>query len=243
MSWFFKNKKLANLNEVKTDIHSHLIPGIDDGAENMEESVQLISQLKELGYRKLILTPHVRYGSFDNDTSTFDKRLEEVKEALWKEGIDIELEVGAEQTIDEGFEEHFKKGELKHFGKHKYLLIEFPFISIPTYIKDLVFNLQTSGYRLILAHPERYLYLPTEPGLIEHLHNAGVLFQLNILSLIGFYDRHAQKFAEKLIENDKIDLIGTDLHHQAHIDGLKEALTNKYLINLIESKRLMNNMF
>ena len=243
MSWLFKNKKLADLSDVKTDIHSHLIPGVDDGAENMNESIRLISQLKELGYRKLILTPHVRYGSFDNDTSTFDKRLEDVKDAIHEEGINIELEVGAEQTIDEGFEEHFKKGELKHFGKHKYLLIEFPFISVPAYIKDLIFNLQISGYRLILAHPERYLYLPTEPELIEHLHNAGVLFQLNILSLIGFYDRPTQKFAEKLIENGKIDLIGTDLHHQSHIDGIKEALKNKYLINLIESKRLKNDMF
>lgn len=243
MGWLFGNKRLADLSELHTDIHSHLIPGIDDGAVNIKESLDLIRGMAELGYKKLVITPHVRSGSFENDTRQFDSRLEELQSFLQKKGVDIKLEVGAEHTIDDSFFRCLRRGTLKSFGKSKYLLIEFPFTAMPLDIKDLVFDLQSAGYNLILAHPERYLYLRDEPDTVEYLHDSGLLFQINILSLVGFYNRATQKFAQKLIKNDLVDLVGSDLHHQKHLNGLKKALSNKYLIDLVESGRLMNSMF
>ncbi|MBQ7985538.1 MAG: hypothetical protein IJ250_07905 [Bacteroidales bacterium] len=243
MGWFFKKKKAVDLQYIKTDIHSHMLPGIDDGASSMAESVHLIKQMRDLGYKKMIITPHVRFGSFDNDTAEFESRLREVVYALQESGIEMELEVGAEQTIDEGFKEHFRNGELKHFGRNKYLLIEFPFNMLPMNIKDTVFDLQSAGYSLILAHPERYLYLREQKDMIDYLHDSNVLFQLNILSLTGFYDKATRNFARWLIKKDYIDLVGTDLHHQKHLDGVKKALTDKYLHKLVDCDRLMNSMF
>lgn len=243
MGLFFKRKKLEDLSFLNTDIHSHLIPGIDDGATNIEESINLIGQMYELGYRKLVITPHVRYESFDNDPTTFDDRLSLLQTSLQEANIPIKTEIGAEHTIDDGFFTHLKNDTLKHFGKNKYLLIEFSFLNMLADIKDVVFKLQSSGYNLILAHPERYLYLTQEREMINYLHDAGVLFQMNILSLVGFYNKDTQRFAEDLIKDDKIDIVGSDLHHQKHLDAIKEALTNKMFIKLVESGRLMNNRF
>ena len=243
MGLFFKRYKLEDFSSLCTDIHSHLIPGIDDGAKSMEESISLIKQMYDLGYRKLIITPHVRYGSFDNDPTTFESKLKEVQDTLQEHNIGMKLEVGAEHTMDDSFFKCYTNGTLKHFGKCKYLLIEFSFINMLAGIKDIIFKLQTKGYNLILAHPERYLYLTQEPAIIDYLHDAGVLFQLNILSLIGFYNKDTQKFAEELIKRDKVDIVGTDLHHQPHIEALKEVLSNKTFVKLVESGRLMNNRF
>ncbi len=243
MGLFFKRKRLEDLSILHTDLHSHLIPGIDDGASDIEQSISLIRQMYDLGYRKLILTPHVRYGSFDNDPTTFDDRLLLLQTAIQEANIPIKTEVGAEHTIDDSFFIHFKNGTLKHFGKNKYLLMEFSFINMLADIKDVVFKLQSAGYNLILAHPERYLYLTQEREMINYLHDAGVLFQMNILSLVGFYNRDTQRFAEDLIKDDKIDIVGSDLHNQKHLDAIKEALTNKTFIKLVESGRLMNNRF
>ncbi len=237
----FSKKKHVDVSLIGTDIHSHLVPGIDDGAENMQESISLIRQMKDLGYKKLIITPHVRYNSFDNDTSTFDERLNDLKENLQLNNIDIELEVGAEHTIDEGFEGHLKNNELKSFGKKKYLLIEFSFVLPPYNLKDLVFQLQSKGYNLILAHPERYLYLSGNLDVVRYLTDAGVLLQMNANSLVDFYGKPVRKFAEFLIKKDCIDLVGTDLHHQRHIEALKKALENPILYDLVISGRLLNN--
>ncbi len=240
MGWLFKTKKLASLECLHTDVHSHLIPGIDDGARSMEESLDLISQMYGLGYRKLVITPHVRRGSFENDTREFDRRLQDVKDALKEENIPMELEVGAEHTIDETFFNCMKCGTLKHFGKRHSLLIELPFNFMPMDIKDVVFKLQSAGYNLILAHPERYLYLIDEPEMLSYLHDSGVSFQMNILSLVGFYNKETQKFAQRLIKNNMVDLVGSDLHHQPHLDGIKQALSDKYFVDLAGSGRLKN---
>lgn len=236
----FSKKKHVDVGLIGTDIHSHLIPGIDDGANDMQESILLIRQMKDLGYKKLIITPHVRYNSFDNDTSTFNGRLADLKQNLQSNGIDIELDVGAEQTIDEGFEGHLKNNELKCFGKRNYLLIEFSFVVPPFNLKELVFELQSKGYTLILAHPERYLYLKGNLDVVKYLTDAGVLLQMNINSLVDFYGKPVRKFAEFLISHDLIDLVGTDLHHQRHIDALKKALESPVLYDLVESGRLLN---
>ncbi|MCH3924516.1 MAG: capsular biosynthesis protein [Bacteroidales bacterium] len=248
MSWFSRKKETKQEIDLggvlQTDIHSHLLPGIDDGAQTIDESISLIKEMEELGYKKMIITPHVRYGYFDNDTSTFDSRLEELKRNVKMAGINMEFEVGAEQSVDEEFSRRIENNELKSFGKNKYLLIEFfPFTEIPMGYKQTLFSLQTKGYNLILAHPERYLYLYNDEKTLEELKDRGMLFQMNIISLSGYFGEPVKKFAEKLIKNDMIDLLGTDLHGIRHINALKNTLHNVVLASLLDSGKIMNKKF
>ena len=243
--WLF-NKKIkepADLSLLNTDIHSHVIPGIDDGAPTMEDSVQLVGEMYNLGYRKMIVTPHVRQGSFENDTDTFDARLEQMKTAVQEAGINMSFEIGAEYTIDENFRKLVKINKLKSFG-NGYLLIEFPFTNIPIYWKEIIFDLQIEGYKLILAHPERYVaFLPFNQKVIEELKDRDILFQMNITSLAGFYGKDVLKFAKFLIEKNYIDLLGSDLHNMRHISYIQQSTHNKDVYNIVNSKRLMNNKF
>ncbi|MBR1769644.1 MAG: hypothetical protein IJ748_04220 [Bacteroidales bacterium] len=243
--WLFnkKSKEAADVSLLHTDIHSHVIPGIDDGAPTMEDSINLVREMYNLGYRRMIVTPHVRFGSFENDTDTFDARLELLEMAADKENLDMEFEIGAEHTIDENFRTLFKEDKLKTFNDG-WLLIEFPFTNLPPRWKELIFDLQMAGYKLILAHPERYVsYLSFEKKTIDELKNRDILFQMNITSLGGFYGKNVLKFARYLVEKEYVDILGSDLHNMRHIEYLKQSFRNKDVCNLIESGCLMNNKF
>lgn len=245
MGWLFnkKFKESADVSLLHTDIHSHLIPGIDDGSPDMETTVQLVKEMYDLGYRKLILTPHVREDSFENDPSTFEGRLEDVVEAVEEAGIDMKFEVGAEHTMDETFTTLMNVNALKSFHDG-HLLIEFPFFNLPIRLKEVLFNLQVDGYKLILAHPERYAeYLARDFETLESLKDRGILFQMNVLSLDGYYGSHVLKFAKYLVKNDYIDILGSDLHNIRHIEAMKKAFKNPMIKDLIESGRLINNKF
>lgn len=245
MGWLFnrKIKEIADISWLKTDIHSHVIPGIDDGAATMEDSLQLVGEMSKLGYKKMIVTPHVRFGSFENDTDTFDKRLEQLQEAVEQAGINMQFEIGAEHTIDDNFRELFKINKLKTFT-NGHILIEFPFMNMPAHWKELIFDLQIAGYKLILAHPERYVaYLPYNKNIIDELKDRDILFQMNITSLAGFYGKDVQKFAKYLVQKNYVDVVGSDLHNMRHIGYLQQAIHNKDVYNLINSRRLINNKF
>lgn len=245
MGWLFGNttKREADIEWLHTDIHSHVIPGIDDGASSMEDSLQLVEEMYNLGYRKMIITPHVRFGSFENDTDTFDKRLELLEIAADEKGLNMEFEVGAEHTMDEYFRHLIKIDKLKSFNDG-WLLIEFPFHSLPAHWKDMIFDLQIAGYKLILAHPERYVeFLPFNKKVIDELKDRNILFQMNITSLAGFYGKHVLKFAKYLVEKDYIDILGSDLHNMRHIEYIKKSLHNKDVFNLINSGILQNRKF
>ncbi len=243
MGWLFGKKREADISWLHTDIHSHVVPGIDDGAGTMKDSLRLVREMYNFGYRKMIVTPHVRYGSFENDTDTFDRRLEQLEEAVAGEGIDMTFAIGAEHTMDEHFRELVKIDKLKSFNDG-YLLIEFPFHTFPAHWKELIFDLQIAGYKLILAHPERYVaFLPFNQKSIEELKDRNIIFQMNITSLAGFYGPAVKKFARYLVEHDYIELLGTDLHNLRHIEYLRQSFHNKDVCNLIDSGALINNKF
>lgn len=245
MNWFLKKKADigAEVDLLRCDLHSHVIPGIDDGARTMEDSIELVRKMAEIGYKKMIVTPHVRANSFPNDTDTFDSRLSALKESVESIGIDMEFEIGAEHTIDSDFLDLMKIKKLKTFHDG-YLLIEFPFYNLPPHWKEVVFDLQIEGYKLILAHPERYVaYLPFEPKVIEELKNRDILFQMNMTSLAGFYGRGVEKFSKFLIKKNYIDILGTDLHNTRHIENIRASLQNKEVRKLINSGSLLNNKF
>lgn len=229
----------CNLSAVKCDVHSHFIPGIDDGAKTMEESLFLISELQKMGYKKIITTPHIMSDAFKNTPEIILGGLEKLKTALKEAGIFIEIEAAAEYYVDYDFEKKIESQKLLTFGDN-YLLFEVSYVNPPDNLNNVIFKLQTAGYKPVLAHPERYNFWHSNFGKYEDLKEKKVLFQLNINSLTGYYSFQTKKIAERMIANDMIDFIGTDCHHIGHIDLLKKALKNKILKDLIEKNSLLN---
>lgn len=243
---FFKNifsNKSGNpidLSVLGTDMHSHLIPGIDDGAQTIEESIELIRELNELGYKKLIITPHVQGEFFINTPEIILNGLEKVRVAIKREGIQIKIETAAEYLIDDRFEEKLKSKNLLSFADN-YILIELSFFSPHPNLLSYIFDLQIAGYKVILAHPERYSYWFDNFKKFEDLKDRGVFFQLNIISLGGYYPSPVKKIAEKLINNNMIEFLGTDMHNPNYMQGLKQALNEKYLDKILSSGKILNS--
>jgi len=235
-----KESHLPDLSILKTDIHSHLLPGVDDGSADVEESLAMIKKLSELKYEKLILTPHINHGYPENKPAflkaVFEKLLHRIKE----EGINISLELAAEYLLDDMFETHFSNGNLMTFGK-KYLLIELSYYFPPVNLNNVIFNLQIEGYKVVLAHPERYVYWHNSFQTFEDLKNRNVYFQLNMVSLTGVYSHQVRRFAEKLVDNQMVDFTGTDLHHLEYFKLIDDSMAEPYLHKLLASPKLLNN--
>ena len=222
-------------------MHSHLIPGIDDGVKNLSESVDLARRMYQLGYRKLITTPHIQQEFFRNTPEIILNGLDKVRKALKTENVPLEVQAGAEYLIDDGFEEKATKGSLLTFSG-KYLLVELSYFNPHPNLKAFIFNLQVDGYNVILAHPERYTYWFNDFSKYEELKDRGVFFQANIVSLARFYPDPVKKMAEKLIDRGMIDFLGSDMHNMNYMQALEKALKEKSLANLIASGKLLNGL-
>lgn len=220
-------------------MHSHLIPGIDDGARNIEDSITLARRMHELGYKKLVTTPHIQHDFYKNTRETIFGGLEKVRSALKEENIPIEIEAAAEYLMDDGFEELISKGNLLTFSG-KYILVELSYYNPNPDLKSFIFNLQVDGYKVILAHPERYTYWFNDFAKFEDLKDRGVFFQLNIVSFAGFYPDPVRKFAEKFIDRGMVDFLGSDMHNMNYMNALEKALKEKPLARLIASGKLLN---
>lgn len=242
---FFKAKskelnKDIDLSVLQTDIHSHLIPGVDDGSQSLEESISLLKQFEELGYKKVITTPHIYYNSFEEGINVLYEKLEELKLSAKASGVNIDIVLGGEHLLDDDISKRVQKNEAISFGDN-YLLFEFPMRTEPMGFEAWLFNLQLAGYNLIIAHPERYAYLFDSRKLYTQLKDRGILFQMNFASLAGYYGKDTQTIAENLIKENMVDLIGSDCHGQRHIDALRKTLRNPFLKELIDSGKLINN--
>lgn len=240
LDWLRKKDKSEEGTQPFVDIHSHLLPGLDDGVQSFEEAGAIISRFQKLGYKKLITTPHVMSDFFRNSNETILNKLDELRAWLLEQQIDIELRAAAEYYLDE---ELVKKIEnniaLLTFG-NKYLLFETNFMTEPMNLKEFIFLATTKGYKPVLAHPERYLYLQSDFSKAEDLLNRGILFQLNISSISGHYSKAAQTIAHKLIDKGWIHLLGSDCHNLQHIQLLEETQSAKYFQKAI-SLPLLNN--
>lgn len=223
-----------------TDMHSHIIPGIDDGSKTMEMSVGLIRSLSDMGYKKIIATPHVQSDTFCNKPADLPAKLESVKEAVEKAGIDIELDLAAEFLLDDDIVARLLRNESLTFGNN-YLLVELSMYLRPMGLEGWLFDLESHGYNLVLAHPERYRFWTQKPASYEKLKDRGILFQININSLAGFYDSNVRKTAEWLIDNNMVDFVGTDTHNERYIEGLQIARTMPYFHKIANSRQLLNN--
>ncbi len=225
-SFLSKKSEPAKL-PVKTDIHCHILPGVDDGSPDVETSVALVERQRSWGIERIIATPHITEASFPNSPETLDPALDELLDALKSRGIDIPVSRASENRIDDYFREQLKGGFITTFPNN-YILVENSFIQEPWQLDRFLFDLKIQGYRPILAHPERYFYYFEEhPERYDQLHHAGTLFQINVLSLAGAYSKKEKRVAEKLIEKGYVDFLGTDLHNFRHADIIDDYLTTK----------------
>lgn len=209
----------------KTDIHCHVLPGIDDGSPDAATSVELIKRMKAWGLERIIASPHVTNLTFPNTPETVGAAREALKKALADDGSDIVIENSAEYRIDDLFARELEAERLMTLPNN-YILIENPFVREPGNLDSVIFDLQVRGLRPILVHPERYSYYYKHPERYEVLHNAGAMFQINVLSLAGGYGKDERKIAEMLIEKGLVDFVGTDLHNAAHADIIDRYLAS-----------------
>lgn len=239
MFTFFKSKPILKdlLNGDFVDIHSHLLPGIDDGAKNITKSVQLTQSFQDLGIAQIITTPHISHYVWNNTSEIIESKLEETKNELVSNNIKIPFKAAAEYFIDFWFENNFKEEKLLTL-KDNYVLVEISYLSAPINLLKTIFEIQVAGYIPVLAHPERYVFFHDNFNEYEKLKNAGCLFQLNLLSTVDYYGTKIAKTADDLLKKGMYDFCGSDIHHRKHIasfdkkikigniDQLKEVIAN-----------------
>ncbi|WP_046245986.1 tyrosine-protein phosphatase [Hymenobacter terrenus] len=229
------------------DMHSHLLPGLDDGAETVEHSLDLLRALRNMGFRKLIMTPHIMGDFYKNTPEGIRAALQLLRTAAISAGLgDVELDCAAEYYLDEFLGRKLAAGtEMLTFGGDKrYLLFETSYMNEPLNLFEIIFELKAQGYLPVLAHPERYTYLYGRFAELEKLRrNYDVLLQINLNSLAGYYSPAAKKVAEQLIEAGLVDFVGTDTHHLRHTDTLlRRTLPQPYLQRLLQLPLLNNTL-
>jgi len=205
-----------------TDIHSHLLPGIDDGAKDSAASASLIGGMAQLGIARAITTPHIMRNVWDNTPEIIGEKLRETRKNV-SEKAGFPLHAAAEYLIDDHFVSLYKRGEILPLADNL-VLVEMSYLNPPIQLLEILFELQVAGYRPVLAHPERYMFYHAQWGEFKKLKNAGCLFQLNLLSTVGYYGPAVTATAEKLLKAGMIDFTGTDIHHVKHLEALSRRV-------------------
>jgi protein-tyrosine phosphatase len=239
-SLFKKSPAESVFRDLKVDMHSHLIPGIDDGSPDVATSLTHLKGLHALGYEKIITTPHVMSDLYRNDSATIREGLRAVNAEVKQAGLKISVEAAAEYFVDKHFEQLIENNDILSFGSKRYVLIEMSFVSVSQNIEEVVFTLASRGYQPILAHPERYAYLANRPSFYERLVGQGAMTQVNILSLLGYYGKGVQNWALALLKAGFVHFLGTDLHHNQHLDLLSRHQYDRKLADIIASHPFRN---
>lgn len=240
-SFFKKSGRVEpDLSFIGADMHSHLLPGIDDGLQTPEESIAFIGDLYNLGYKKLICTPHIISDIYPNSPETILPKLEMVRQAVKEKGIDIVIEAAAEYMVDMDMEKLVVENKpLLTFGRNL-ILIEMSFVAASPNIEQVIFQLRLKGLQPVLAHPERYGYYHNDFEKYRHYVELGCLLQVNLLSLLGYYGKAVKTIAEKLIKHRMVDLLGTDMHHDRHLAALKDLASKKDFYKQFEGIDIRN---
>lgn len=238
---FFKRDKYPKISTLNTDIHSHLIPSIDDGSKSLEDSLNILRRMSDLGYKKIITTPHIMMDKYPNTTDTILNGLESLREAIKAEGIDIIVDIGAEYYVDEEFSNRLDKDDILTIGNSNYVLFETSYISKPIYFEDIIYKMQVKGYKPILAHPERYRYISNPKEEFLRLKELGVFLQLDINSLGGHYGKLAQKYAKIMVKMGIVDFLGSDIHYKKQTSYLKNIFGKKEYRNIFLTNKILND--
>jgi protein-tyrosine phosphatase len=240
-SFFKRSPKIqSSFSSVGADMHNHLLPGIDDGSPDVETSLLLVEKMMELGFRKFICTPHIILEVHPNNKETISNAWQQFSDGLQKQGLDVPVEYAAEYMLNFDFDNLLKDGNILPFGK-KQVLIEMSYAVESPNLKEAIFNLQTKGFRPILAHPERYPYFFHKVNYYEELMDCGCDLQINLLSLTGYYGKPIKSMAEKLIDKGWISWVGTDLHHERHLGALMQLSTDTKALRYIDKIKNLRN--
>ncbi len=233
----FFNKPKPSLADIipenYVDIHSHLLPGIDDGAKNTTDTISLINSLRNYGFSQFITTPHVLTGVWNNTKADIINCEAKTRTLLTGEGLCIPFRAAAEYLIDDTFLKLLKEEELLTL-KDNHVLVEMSYLNPPMQLYDILFELRLRDYKPVLAHPERYLFYHGKTEEYKKLKNAGCLLQLNLLSITGYYGKGVLKAATELLEAGMIDFTGSDVHHQRHVDAFKNKIQLKKVDKLLD---------
>ena len=238
---FFKKKEKKRRGpELKVDLHSHLIPGIDDGSKSMEESLILLKGMEALGYEKVITTPHIMLDAYRNTPESITEGLKSLHEAATKEGVKIEIEAAAEYYLDDGFEALLRKGNVLTI-EGKYLLFETSYFAKPLQLEEMIFAITSAGYVPLMAHPERYRYVKDPSKEYERFKELGVLFQVNLNSFGGHYGKDAKQKVNFLSKQGMIDFLGSDVHHSKQVDTLSDVFLSEEYRDIFTNNTILND--
>ena len=225
---------------ISADLHSHILPGIDDGSPDVETSVALVRGLKELGIHRSCATPHIIGDMFRNNRETITGAQSLLQDALDNEGIEFDLTVAAEYMLDSYFLSLLDDKRNILTVQDNLILTEFSYAAMPSNPGEMSFAIITEGFSPILAHPERYAYYYNDYNYYHHLHDLGFMFQVNLLSVTGYYGKEAAKAAHYLIKNNLISYAGTDMHHEKHLAALSDAKNQRIFAEVFEGVELLN---
>jgi tyrosine-protein phosphatase YwqE len=236
-----KNEQIDshNLCYWKTDIHSHLLPGVDDGVATEDDTLRCLQQFADWGIERVITTPHVSQDWFPNSYDTLIKGRDTLQALVARHELNLTIDIAAEYLLDDRFLELLDSGQLLSFGKERYVLIENGWSAAPYFLETILFRIQTKGYTPILAHPERYTYYFSMPHELEKIREAGCLFQLNWGSLTGRYGGKVKQQAQQFLKQKWVDFIGSDLHRPSDLRSL-ETLFSSPDYKLLQQQPLRN---
>jgi len=239
---FFKKKYVPQRGPVlSVDLHSHFIPGIDDGSQSIEESISLLRGMADLGYEKVITTPHIMVDAYKNTPKIIKSGLRDVRRRIVAEGIEIKIDAAAEYYLDDGFLSLLEKGDLMPVN-NKYLLFETSYISKPLQLEEMIFEIGAAGYIPLMAHPERYRYIKNPEKEYTRFKELGVMFQVNLNSFGGHYGKSAKALASFLNENGMISFLGSDVHHIKQIETLSELFMSEIYSDIFKNNTILNDL-
>jgi protein-tyrosine phosphatase len=238
----FNKKKIVptypGFSWLSQDIHSHILPGIDDGSPDIETSLQLLRSLADAGINKFICTPHIIGDMYRNTPATINNALAILKKAVAQNGMQIEISAAAEYMLDDHFMDLLHRKEPLLTLRKNYILTELSYATSPGNLEQISFEINTNQYQPLMAHPERYPYYHKNYDAYSRLKELGFLLQVNLLSLTGYYGKSVARAAEFILKNDLADFVGTDLHHFNHL----KVLTDVKSIEIFE-KHLGNRVY
>jgi tyrosine-protein phosphatase YwqE len=238
------NPEEKRTSKLLVDMHCHILPSLDDGSENMEVALQLAKGMVKKGFKKVFATPHIMNGFYNNKEESIIEKVELFRLNLKAENIDLIIDYAAEYYLDEKFFLSLSTGHKPiTLGRNSnYVLLETSFVEDFNNLLKAVDKLLTLGYSPILAHPERYIYLDESNKRCEKLQDMGVLFQVNINSLGGYYSKSSKKKAEYLVQNDFVSFLGTNCHNEIQLESLDYAIVNPFYHKALNSTRLLNKV-
>lgn len=230
---FQKKKFLVDYLDGFVDMHNHILPGIDDGAKTVEDSLDLIKAFSEFGCDKFIATPHIMHNYYPNNSDSINSVLQKVRNELIKNDLkNVSIQAAAEHMIDSNFESILENDEVMPLLK-SYLLVEMSYLQASINFDVAIQKIASNRLFPILAHPERYVFLHSRLKKYMKYKEQGILFQLNILSLTDFYGKEVQKAALKLLEENLIDFIASDVHNSNQMNRIKSMQVSKKTLDLI----------